>query len=261
MPWLLKLFPIKIDGLLTALAFYTCLAPASARADAALAWNGAAGLLLGAAITLPPYAITYFQHGWITALLAAWLWLTLEIRLTRGLHWDAVADLGDAVGSGANGKNFWFILKDSRMGAFGGMSLYAFLTGQLLAAASHFATTAGPAVSALILAPAFARLGPAWLGRQASAYATNSLGALICARATRKIWVWAWLQGICFAFIPCLFGLAIAQALLLLAAQSGLNCWFGRLAREHGGLSGDFFGCHIEASQLLFLLLTLPAQV
>ncbi len=66
------------------------------------------------------------------ALLAAQLWpisvavalaLTFEVWLTGGFHEDAVADCCDAFGGGWTRDDILRILKDSRVGSFGGLGL------------------------------------------------------------------------------------------------------------------------------------------
>lgn len=225
-----------------------------------LAWHGLAGFVLGLLATAPAALFNWLLTP-NCPLLAGWLWLALEMWLSRGLHWDGVADLGDALGSGAAGEKFRAILKDSRMGAFGGMAIFLILAGQALAAGAHFGASpaARPqALAALILAPAWARLGPVWLGFGAKAANADSLGAIICQNTSRAIWLWAWLQGAVFLTLLRLLGIPLIQLLILLCAQLLATFAYSLMARKHGGLSGDFFGSHIECGQLLFLLFTIP---
>lgn len=248
-----------VCGFASALAFLSRIGQA-AGADIAIPWHGAVGLFLGVLITAPPACFyLVMANDWLAPFLAGWLWLVLEVWLTRGLHWDGAADLGDALGSGAKGKNFRAILKDSHMGAFGAMTLFLLMGGQALAAVAHFAASGPCAAATLVIAPAWARLGPAWLGYGGQAYGANSLGALICGHVSRPVWLWAWVQGLVFLAAPCLLGMHPIQAVLIFLGQTGLNLWFARLAARHGGLSGDFFGCHLETGQLLYLLLSIPA--
>ncbi len=249
--------PDTKGGFEAALAFLSRLGK-PAPCGIGLAWHGIAGLALGAIITLPSFLLFIaFSKLFLSPLLGALGWLALEIWLSRGLHWDAVADLGDALGSGASGAKFRAILKDSRMGAFGAMALNLGMASQWLAVAAHFAAGTWAALATLFFAPAWARLGPAWLGHGQKAREPNSLGALVCAEASRKIWILAWLQACTIAALACVAGLNAWQACLLLMSQIMLNLAFTRLAKKYGGLSGDFFGCHIEASQLAFLFLTI----
>ena len=78
-----------------------------------------AGLVIGAVCIAPFYSGLFSGRPWVQA----WLFAILNYVVTRGLHWDGVADLSDAWGSNATGPRFWEILKDSRTGAFGVIGL------------------------------------------------------------------------------------------------------------------------------------------
>jgi adenosylcobinamide-GDP ribazoletransferase len=54
---------------------------------------------------------------------AAALLLTLTVLLTRGLHLDGLADTVDGLGGGCTPEQRLAIMKDSRLGAFGGVAL------------------------------------------------------------------------------------------------------------------------------------------
>ena len=56
-------------------------------------------------------------------LAAAALLLLLTVLLTRGLHLDGLADTVDGLGGGRTPEERLAIMKDSRLGAFGGISL------------------------------------------------------------------------------------------------------------------------------------------
>lgn len=263
----MRLLKPRIDNLLGALSFLTRFGrpvlSTAAGIGAAIPWFGASGLIVGcfcAAFCL--LSTPLFANSPCAALAAGWLWLACEVWLSRGMHWDGVADIGDALGSGARGEKFRAILKDSRSGAFGVMTLVILMTGQAIFAAIHF----HPIISfredstlpflTLVLAPAWARLAPVWLARGARAYAPNSLGAIICDHVNAKIWILAWAQGSVCLILPLFFGLCPWRAAALWVSQCLLNFRLAALARKHGGLSGDFFGVQIEASQFLYLLWT-----
>ncbi len=187
----------------------------------------------------------------LPALLAAWLWLCLSLWLTRGLHWDGMADLGDACGSGARQERFWQILRDSRMGAFGGMALCLGLLGQWLCAAGH-AQQGG--WLALCLAPAWGRTASLWLAATVPPHGDGMLGRLVCRAMTPARLRWSLFWGLCIAAAPLCAGVSAARLLPLLFGQWLLHRWFARTARRHGGISGDFLGASIESAQLWFLL-------
>ena len=150
-----------------ALAFLTRLAPprpscTAASLSAAMPFFAPVGLVIGALCTLAAFAAlwafdkpTYGVAGNIVAAaLAAWAWMVCEIWSTRGLHWDGLSDLGDAVGSGAEGERFWTILRDSRLGAFGALHMLVAFSGLWLSLVGHLVQ--GQWI-ALVLAPAWGR--------------------------------------------------------------------------------------------------------
>lgn len=254
---------------LDALAFLSRLAPPRSFTAQSLAasvpWFAPAGLALGCLCTLAAWlALTILSTAtgashamgtaWPAAALAAWLWLALELWSTRGLHWDGLADLGDACGSGASGARFREILRDSRLGAFGALSLLLIFSGQWLALAWHLA--AGQWLMP-VLAPAWGRACAVWLAASAPPHNPDSLGGLACAGAgptVRRVYRLGALLLVCLLAAS---GLSPWQGLVLIVTQYWLTRRLAAQARSHGGLSGDFLGAAIELGQLWFLLATL----
>ncbi|SDF58479.1 adenosylcobinamide-GDP ribazoletransferase [Desulfovibrio legallii] len=245
-----------------ALAFLSRLVPprrgaGAAALTASVPFFPLAGLVLGLAFALPPLLLLHTLEpaaAPLALLTAAWLWLAAEIWATRGLHWDGLADLGDAAGSGAQGERFWAVLRDSRLGAFGALHLLLAYSGLWALAAwqlqqGHWAT--------LILAPAWGRTAALWLAALAPAREAHSLGGLARAGLTPRL---AW--GYALLALALLCGLAAALALpfwrvpCAALGQALLLTRMAALARREGGLSGDFLGAAIQWSQLWFLLLT-----
>lgn len=216
-----------------------------------------AGLLLGLFWTAITFCLSAFLtvHGSLPspfpALLSGWIWVCLAVWLTRGLHWDGMTDLGDACGSGAQGERFWQILRDSRMGAFGGMSLFLGLLGQWLCASAHIQQAQW---FLLALAPAWGRTASLWLAATTPPHGDGMLGRLVCASMTPARLRQSLLWGVCFAGASLLAGAKVSGLFLLICGQWLLHRWFAATARRHGGISGDFFGACIESAQLWFLL-------
>ena len=241
--------------------------------EGALFWFGPAGLALGAVWTVPALALpqTLAWGGasgipplWAQALLAGWIWLLLSVWTTFGLHWDGLADVGDAEGSRTTGERFRQILADSRLGAFGALRLILVFGGEWCAvswhAASVFAASgpaAWPLALPLALAPAWGRGAAVLLAHMGAARSDSGLGALACAAATPGIRALYQAGGIAVCAGLVALGLPLWRGGLLLAAQALLLRRTARLARREGGLSGDFFGAAIEEGTLCFLLFTL----
>lgn len=266
--------PRPWSGLADACAFLCRLAPARRTGGfgRALAWFAPVGLALGAMWTLAALGLAAMAGRtaagatpgcWAQGMLAGWIWLLLSVWTTRGLHWDGLADLGDAEGSGARGDSFRRILRDSRLGAFGALRLLLVFAGQWLAASWHGALVFSGAGGAwaralpLVLAPAWGRGVAVLLAHAAPAREAASLGGMACAGANPRLRAGCILAGAAVAGLLVPLGLPPWRALLLLAAQGFLLRRVAVLARREGGLSGDFFGAAIEEGSLCFLLLTL----
>lgn len=250
-----------------ALAFLTRLVPprascTAASLTAALPFFVPVGLALGALSTLAALAAQWclgepgsgLAGGLLTAALGGWAWLLCDIWSTRGLHWDGLADLGDAVGCGATGERFWQVLRDSRLGAFGALHMLAAFSGQWLALTWHF--SAGHWI-APVLAPAWGRAACVWLAAYTAPREAHSLGGLACAGATPKLARWHVLLAAAMLALVLLPGDCPFWRLPVLAfGQFLLVHGFMDTARDQGGVSGDFLGACIVWSQLWFLLVT-----
>lgn len=230
-----------------AAGFLTRLAPARiADAEAlgrGMRWFPLVGLYLGFVATLP--FIVGLGEG--RPLVQAWLWLGLTMVLTRGLHWDGWVDLCDAWGSGTRDERFWEVLKDSRMGAFGGMGLFMGLAGYVILLPDVFAHGAW---GVLIWAPVLGRTVAVVLAWRTCKLGRPGLAAIFLAAATDRRVAWVAATGLTLgiALVPW-------KALLL----SGLFCCAGllfliRLARLRGGVNGDFLGAGIIWGELSVLL-------
>jgi adenosylcobinamide-GDP ribazoletransferase len=188
--------------------------------------------------------------GLVSALLCGLVWLAAEIWITRGMHWDGVADLCDAMGS----TRFWEVLKDSRMGTFGALGLMLVLAGQWVAVTGHVLTGN---LAMPVIAAAWGRSGVPWLGALAKARTPDSLGGMVVEGMGPRTTLGYRIAGPACAAALWITGLPLIQAVALLAGQWILTRTLARIAHDKGGLSGDFFGAAIEGGQLWFLLVTL----
>ncbi len=236
-----------ITDFVLAAGFLTRLAPSRVvqpeELGRSLSYFPLVGLAVGLVLTVPWLLGLAVEHPW----LQAWLWLAGSMYITRGLHWDGWVDLWDAWGSGAQGEHFWEVLKDSRMGAFGGMGLFMGLTGQLLLV--HHACQ-GQAWGALIWAPVLGRTAApilAWTGR--GLQRPGLANAFLCAAQAWRLLL--------------VMGLAAFAGLLLVPGKSFLLAWalllaglmvLTRLAKHQQGLNGDFLGAAIIWGELSVLL-------
>jgi adenosylcobinamide-GDP ribazoletransferase len=253
-----------MTAFLGALAFLTRLAPARLCEPVAIgrcvSFFAPVGLVLGVLCTTAAWLAQAFMADLpafeaarpFSFALAALLWLGLEMWLTRGLHWDGLADLADA--AGAPGPRFWETLRDSRLGVFGALSLLVAFGGQWAAIAWH---VAGREWAGLVLAPAWGRACAVWLAASALPRNPQSLGGLVKAGADCRAAAVLALTALGAVIVLYEFGLPWPQGLALPLVQYGLIRALAKLAREKGGFSGDFLGAAVILGQTWFLLATL----
>jgi adenosylcobinamide-GDP ribazoletransferase len=229
---------------LAALGFLTRLGPAVCDPDmaACVPLFSAVGATLGL-ILVAPLALGLFAGH---PLAGAWFYAVANCALTRGLHLDGFADVADAWGSLASGDRFFTIMKDSRIGAFGGIALVVAITGQICLGASLLDDGR---LLMLAVAPALGRAGAVVLMWYCRDLARPGLGALCLPGATAGNTAWA--VGTAMVMGLLLVGPAKTVWACLLA---GVMLYFlARLARRNGGLNGDFIGAAIVGGELAAL--------
>jgi adenosylcobinamide-GDP ribazoletransferase len=87
------------------------------------------GLVIGLLLALGYYLFSFL----FPKSLVLWLTIGLLALLTRGLHLDGFADTMDGLGSGGPKEKILEVMRDSRIGAFGVISLILLIGGKYLA--------------------------------------------------------------------------------------------------------------------------------
>ena len=167
----------------------------------------------------------------------------------RGLHLDGVADCGDGLPVEVTQERRLEIMKDSRLGTFGGTALFFNLAFKAAALAVLAASGSWPllltacilagllARSQIFIAMRFPGARPGGMG-EAFRQGTRPVHALIAAAVTLGACVLAGWSGL-YAL-----GAALAASLALLL--------YAR--RRLGGVTGDVFGCTVECTEWIVLL-------
>lgn len=213
------------------------------------------GLILGVLTSFISYCALYTSH----AMLGTILYCTLMFFLTRGLHYDGLADLADAWGSHQRGERFRQILKDSHIGSFGvvililyilsySMTLSIIFTNLLITELSQ--NTRIPFLFLLVFAPCWGRIGclmfPAFSHLyipQQSTGSSQSIQPLILSgimgntHSRFRFFLW---------FIPaslllCIILTWIQFIIILITSFASFFILFLLAKREHG-YNGDFLG-------------------
>jgi adenosylcobinamide-GDP ribazoletransferase len=178
---------------------------------------------------------------------AAALLLAFTVWITGGLHLDGLADTADGLGGGHTPADVLRIMKDSRVGAFGVISLIVALILKFSLLLS-LADSGGTRV--LLLYPLISRWGMVLLA-YLSPYARpeGGLGQAMTLGVSRRVVTYASLSAgaLSFAFL----GL---RGLVLFGA-AGLGVCLGSLyfQKRLGGITGDVLGATNEFLEILVL--------
>ncbi len=229
--------------LVLALGFLTSIpvrtpAPRSGELGRAAIWFPFVGLIIGAVLAGAQLIVT----RWFSPLLAGALIVVVWIALTGGLHLDGLADCGDGLLSAASRERRLEIMRDPRLGTFGGMTLVMHLLIKSLAVASLGAPFA------LLLAPVLARWLMLFVAQQPSAR-PGGLGAEFAAGLTKSI-------GFGAAIIPILLCvLGVPQSIFAALAAIAITAGLVRFTTVRlGGVTGDVLGMTIEVVETVVLL-------
>jgi adenosylcobinamide-GDP ribazoletransferase len=201
-------------------------------------WFPLVGALIGAALVAAQLILTRFFAPLLSGALIVVVW----VALTGGLHLDGLADCGDGLLAAASRERRLEIMRDPRLGTFGGMVLIMHLLIKTLAVASLTAPIA------LLLAPALARWLMLFVARQPAAR-PGGLGAAFSAGLPNA----SWLGGAIVPFVLIVPGAPRS----IFAALAAALVTFGivRLARSRlGGVTGDVFGLTIEVVEAVVVL-------
>ena len=241
------------DPLRFAIGTYTRVPVASpATVDAPVVGRGLAlGPLVGAALALASGALLLVTGvDLIARVLSAVLVVALAAWLTRGLHWDGLADTADGLGSAAPPEQARAIMRRSDIGPFGVLTLVLTILVQALSLAQLPAGSA--ALAGWVLAVTLGRLAAAmacgpWFGPARR----DGLGAVAIGSVTpRRL-------GLAVA-LTAVVAVAAALAGPLPAGRTLIGCTvaavlvavgLGLVARRRlGGSTGDVLGATVELS-------------
>jgi adenosylcobinamide-GDP ribazoletransferase len=203
------------------------------------------GLVVGSAAALLHLVIA--PH--VSRLVAAFIVLLYFVFVTGGLHEDGLADAADGFGGGTSREKILLILRDSRIGSYGGVALVFSLLGRVILIASlpmtqvpYYLVTAG-ILSRWTVLPLSYFLSSA---RAPTGSAVDGQGARIV-RHTSPASI---IGGTIFSFAVAIFLLrsrAIASILGVIILTWLTGAYY---KKRIGGVTGDCFGATIQLTEI-----------
>lgn len=232
----------------TALAFLTRLPGGRHPADqagltAAVPWFPAIGLVVGAI----GGAVYVGAAQLVSVLSAATLTFIVTALVTGGFHEDGLADSFDALAGGWSPEHRLEILKDSRHGTFGVLSLVLISLLKVSALASIGGVQA---FGALVAAHVVGRAAAVGLMGAAPTAKVDGLGADYTRALTPRATVAGATIGVITAFV--VFGWWALAVLAAVTVTSTAVAWWAR--RKIGGVSGDLLGAAEQIAEATVLL-------
>lgn len=211
-----------------------------------IVWLPAVGLAIGTLAALAVCLAACILPPALCGVAGCLVW----IAVTGGLHLDGVADCGDGLLVETPPARRLEIMKDSRLGTFGGIALFAVLATKAAALATLAAAftdngwaACPPILSACIMAAVLARCA-VFIAMRLPSARPGGLGAALRDGLSPRHERIALGCGLAVCILNGVHGLlalvaaALAAWLLLSAARKRL-----------GGVTGDVFGCLIELTE------------
>lgn len=217
--------------------------PVTSRAElvAGVACFPLSGLVLG----LIYYGVAMVLNGRVPSLLLSVLIVSLSALLTRGLHFDGLADFADGIWGGSTPERRLEIMKDSRSGAFGVLAL---IMGVFFKIASIDALVSAGYLLPLVLAPVFSRFALAAMTYGGKHARNDGLGKLFMEDLKIEHLAVATVFTVLIAFPAGL------KALLYFVPVLGCVILFKFISKKYlGGITGDVLGALNEVSEIVVL--------
>ncbi|MDA3810769.1 MAG: adenosylcobinamide-GDP ribazoletransferase [Spirochaetaceae bacterium] len=209
--------------------------------------------LVGLIIGVSNFAVYYLSNLIFSPLFTSVLVLVWWMFITGGLHLDGLADTADGVWGGTTKEKRLEIMKDSRTGVFGVLTLIAFLLLKTVLLNELFSYHDEFSMSILISAPLLGR----WIS-VFSIYFFNSarkdgLGIFFKEKISLKELLISFFITLMTVFL--FSGVTGIFTLVLVTMIASLASLF--FSKKLGGLTGDIYGALCEISEFLALLFPL----
>lgn len=219
--------------------------------DGSMRQTSGAFAIAGAVIALPPALfLGVLLHFDVKPELATLLALALQILLTGGLHEDGLADCADGLGGGRTRERMLEIMKDSRLGAYGGLALILSLGLRTEALAGIADTGPLAACLAMIAVNAASRAALVWHWTSLPPARADGVAAAVGQpddAAPKTALVSA---GLIFA-VGAIWGFGLADAIAAAVVAAFAVVLFTRLVRgKIQGHTGDTLGATEQVCEI-----------
>ena len=222
----------------------------------------AVGAVLGIFYALIIFALIFFTQAKFSVFIGAAGFFAAVI-LTGGIHCDGLMDTADGLFSGREKEKILEIMKDSRAGSFGVVSLILIAALQISALAELAKISTILICAAIFSAPIIGRLAMVFVIKKFPYARPQGIGKAFSVYATQKIFYFALAETILF-LLPLIFlDVKIFLAAIISLIATIIFSWqFGKFSTEKiGGVTGDIYGAVEIISETITLIIFLFAAV
>ncbi|MDO9418987.1 adenosylcobinamide-GDP ribazoletransferase [Pararhizobium sp.] len=211
----------------------------------------AAGIL----IALPAAAlVSVFSALHADPLFTAFVALAVQALVTGALHEDGLSDTADGFGGGRDRESALTIMRDSRIGTYGGVALilsFALRAAALAAIIPHLSHTGVGLV--LLAVAALSRAAMVWHWSRLSPARTDGVAASV-GEPDKDATLVALVSGIGIAALLMLFNAPLLATVLVVAAFAATVIAFGDIVSgKIGGYTGDTIGATQQLTEIAML--------
>jgi adenosylcobinamide-GDP ribazoletransferase len=209
--------------------------------------------LAGALIALVPALLLYVLSQASDPLVSTLIALCLMTLMTGALHEDGLADAADGLGGGRDKEHALIIMKDSRIGSYGVVTLILSFGLRIASLSAIAAADASLSAISMLAAAALSRAVMIWHWSSLPPARGNGVAASVGAPSpgARNV---ALLTGSLMGliFIASHLGLLVAIVVLIVAAAVG-QLFTAFVRRKIGGHTGDTIGATQQISEIAIL--------
>lgn len=204
----------------------------------------------------------YFVTGGKLPILTGALAFALPIILTGGIHCDGFIDSVDGLFSGREREKILEIMKDSRVGAFGAVSLILFAVLEISALVELIQISICAALTVIFSAPIISRLMMVITIGKFPYARPQGMGKAFAKYTTRQTIIFAFVTTI-LILTPLMFNVKIfLTAIIALIISFATTIYVGNFAvKKIGGVTGDIYGAVSTLIELIVTIIFLLAAV
>ena len=218
----------------------------------------AVGAVLGFFYASIIFSLIFFTHEKFSIFIGV-TGFFLTIILTGGIHCDGLMDTADGLFSGREKEKILEIMKDSRAGSFGVVSLVLIAALQISALAELTKISTLWICAAIFSAPIIGRLAMVFVIKFFPYARPQGIGKAFSIYATQKIFYFALVETILFLLPIIFFEVKIFFIAIISLTSAIIFSWhFGKFSMEKiGGVTGDIYGAVEIISETLTLIIFL----